>query len=56
MLAAFCGSSTNVATMPSSPRLLIEAADALAPRIPGAERAVAGADLIDEAIAEMLEL
>jgi pimeloyl-ACP methyl ester carboxylesterase len=44
-----------VATMPSSPRVLIEAADALTPRIPGAERAVTGADLIDEAIAEMLE-
>ena len=34
----------TVATAPSSPGLLVEAADALVPRIPGSERVVADSD------------
>lgn len=45
----------TVATTPESPELLVEAADALAARIPRAERVVAGTGGIDEATVELLE-
>jgi pimeloyl-ACP methyl ester carboxylesterase len=43
-----------VATCPDSPGLLTEVADALAPRIPRAERAVAGTGTVEEAVIELL--
>lgn len=45
----------TVATVPDSPPVMVEAADALAPRIPRAERVVAGTGGIDEGIVELLE-
>lgn len=47
--------AVTVATVPSTPPVLAEAADALVPRIRGAERAVATSDDQVEAITELLE-